>query len=86
MLFFKFKNENETKYIFFLRDKKKRNVRSQKKLNVDIPTQEYRMTTCTQYYLTPGGVFVPGVVDDSCWPPPPLLPSVDDDVASSTIS
>ena len=38
MLFFEFKNENETKYIVFLRDKKTRNVRSQKKLNVDIPS------------------------------------------------
>ena len=37
MLLFEFQNINETKYIFFLRDKKNRNVRSQKKRNVDIP-------------------------------------------------
>ena len=30
MLLFEFIDENETKYIFFLRDQKKRNVRSQK--------------------------------------------------------
>ena len=36
--FFEFKNENETKWIFFSKGQQKnRNVRSQKKRNVDIP-------------------------------------------------
>ena len=38
MIFFEFKDENKTKYIFFLMDKKNRNVLSQKKRNVDIPS------------------------------------------------
>ena len=37
MLFFEFKNKNKTKYIFFLRDKKKTKCFFTKKQNVDIP-------------------------------------------------
>ena len=40
MLFFEFKNENETKYIFFLRDKKNTKCSFTKKRNVDIPSGE----------------------------------------------